>query len=106
MLAFMQDRRGTVLVASLLLIQIVLLGLSMDVLMEISIFCTGPAASHLGLLFGILHWTFLGLALTGLLSLRFNRLRVPYVALVIVAIAALPVQATLVSHDILSCDGP
>lgn len=106
MMMFIHDRRGAVLVAGLLLVQITLLGLSLDAITEISIFCTGPAASRLSPLFGILHLLLSGLLVLGLLSLRLVRLRGPYIGLLIAAMIALPVQATLVFHGILSCDGP
>jgi hypothetical protein len=58
------------------------------------------------MVFGVLHFAFLGLLGVGLVSLRFRKLRLPYVVLVIAALAMLPVQASLVSHGALGCDGP
>ena len=100
-------RVGTALVVLLLIVQLVLLWLSTQdgALVEISIFCTGPAASRIGLLFGLMHLAFLGLLMAGLLALRFIRLRLPYIGLVAAGLLMLPVQASLVSDGVLTCDG-
>lgn len=49
---------------------------------------------------------FLGLATLGGLSLRLARLRLLYAVLLLLGVAALPLQAKLVSEDGLRCDGP
>ena len=103
--AFAQDRRGAALVAFLLLLQWALLWLSTDAYVQISIFCTGPATSRLSLPFGLLHLLFLALLLLGAVSLAVRRLRLPYIALLCAVLVVLPVQATLVSHGALTCDG-
>ena len=106
MFAFAQDRRGTALVAFLLLVQGVLLWLSMDAYKAISLFCTGPSSSGLSLPFGLLHLVFLALLLLGLMSLFVSRLRLPYIALLTAALLLLSIQPVLVWNGILSCDGP
>jgi len=57
-------------------------------------------------LFSVVHLLFLALLLMGALSVRFRWLRVPYAALLILGLAALPVQANLVSNGQLECDAP
>lgn len=52
----------------------------------------------------MLHLGFVGLFLIGVWSLSLARLRMAYVVLLIIAIAALPVQVMLVSRDVLTCD--
>ena len=101
-------RLGTILVVLLLVAQLVLLWLSMQAgaYAEISVFCTGPVASRLGWLFGLLHLSFLALLLAGLLALRLTRLRLPYISLLAAGLGMLAVQANLVSNGVLSCDGP
>lgn len=106
MFAFLRDRRGTNLITGLLITQMALLWLSLDSVHEISIACAGPASSDLGGLFFVLHLGFVGLFLIGVWSLSLPRLRSWYVALLVVAIAALPVQAMLVSRDVLTCSTP
>jgi hypothetical protein len=108
MLASMNSSRGGVLVAVLLLVQVGLFLLSMDAgaYAKISVFCTGPATSSLGLLFGLLHLLFFGLLLVGAVSLWVTGLRLFYVGLLAVGLLMLPIQATLVANDQLSCDGP
>ena len=108
MLAFINSARGMALVGVLLIVQISLFWLSMDAgaYAKISIFCTGPASSGLGLLFGLLHLLFFGLLLVGLLSLGVTTLRLLYIVLLLVGILMLPLQAILVSNGELSCDGP
>ena len=106
MLALMHGRKGAALVAAFLLTQIGLLCLSMGAFWQISVFCTAPAASPWSLAFGLLHVSLLGLLLVGLLSLHFVRLRLLYIGLVTAALLTLPLQATLVSHRVLWCDGP
>lgn len=104
MSALTHGRIGTALVAILLLIQVALFWLSLDALMQVSVFCTAPASSSWSLAFGIVHILLLALLLIGLLSMRFVRLRLAYIALVIPALLALPVQAAFVSNGSLWCD--
>jgi hypothetical protein len=108
MVGLINGRLGTAVVVLLLVAQLVLLLLSMDAgtFAKISIFCTGPASSRVGLLFGLLHVSFLALLLAGLLALRFTRLRLPYIGLLAAGLGMLTVQADLVSKGVLSCDGP
>ena len=108
MARFITNRGGAILIAAILMIQLALFLLSMDAdaFVKISVFCTGPASSRLGLLFGSLHLFFAMLWLMGLLSLGQARLRLPYIGLVANALALLPIQATYVSRGTLSCDVP
>ena len=106
MAAFIQGRIGVAIVCALLVVQVALLWSSFDAYPQISVFCTGPAASRLGLIFGLLHLLFFGLLLTGFLSLIYVRLRVPYIVLLGAGLIMLPVQARLVSGSVLACDGP
>jgi hypothetical protein len=98
--------RGLVFVAGLLVLQVIVLMASFGPFLEVSIFCTGPSSSTLAGLFGAVHLLFLGLLFVGALSLRFPSLRMGYAALLLVSLAALPVQASLVSHHRLQCDLP
>ena len=108
MIAFINGRRGTAFVAVLLIVQIGLFLLSMDAgaFAKISAFCTGPASSNLGLLFGLLHLLFLALLMVGLISLQVVRLRALYVGILALAMLTLPFQAVLVANEQLTCDGP
>jgi hypothetical protein len=106
MAAFMRSRAGTAAVVALLVLQAALFWLSMDQLMQVSIFCTGGASNPLGLLFGLIHLLFLALLFLGLLSLRVSEFRIWYVGLLAAALLALPAQASLVQHHHLSCDAP
>lgn len=99
-------RRGPLLIAALLALQLLVLLASFGPLMQVSIFCTGPRSSTLAGLFGAIHLLFLGLLLVGALSLRFSSLRVPYVVLLVLGLGALPMQASLVSSGELKCDLP
>ena len=107
MIGRINGRLGTALVVLLLAAQLVLLSLSLDAgaYAKISIFCTGPAGSRLGLLFGLLHLAILGLLPAGFLALRFAELRLPYIALIAPGLLMLPLQANLVSDGVLFCDG-
>ena len=100
----MKGGKGRGIVAAFLVLQVVLFYLSMDELMQISFFCTGPASNPLGLLFGLIHLLFLGLLLFGLLSLGVSEFRVPYIGLLAAALLTLPVQAWLVERQQLTCD--
>lgn len=99
-------RRGLLLIAALLALQLLLLLASFGPLLKISIFCTGPLTNPLAEVFGVVHLIFLGLLLVGALSMRLPSLRVPYAALLVLSLAALPLQASLVSDGQLKCDLP
>ena len=94
------------MVAFLLLVQLAVLSISVNGYEQVSVFCTGPASSKLGWLFGGLHFLFLALLAVGPLSFAFLKLRAPYAGILIAALLMLPVQASLVQHRVLSCDGP
>jgi hypothetical protein len=99
-------RRGLLLVAALLAVQLGVLVASFGPWLQVSIFCTGPRSSTLAGLFGAVHMLFAGLLLVGALSVRFPSLRLPYAALLVVGLTALPMQASLVSNGQLKCDLP
>jgi hypothetical protein len=108
MARFINDRGGAVLVTALLILQLALFLLSMDAgaYAKISVFCTGPASSRLGLLFGLLHLLFVVLWLVGLLSLQLTRLRMIYVGLLAASLGMLAVQAVFVFEGTLTSDSP
>lgn len=99
-------RRGALLIVALLALQLLLLLASFGPLLEVSVFCAGPSSSTVAGLFGAVHLLFLGLLLLGALSFRFTSLRMPYAALLLLGLAALPMQASLVSNGQLKCDPP
>jgi hypothetical protein len=99
-------RHGRLIVAALLIFQLFLLWLSLGPLDRASVFCTGPSSSALAGVFGGLHLLFLALAVLGVISLRIAQLRLIYAVLLVLGIAALPVQSKLVSEGQLRCDGP
>jgi hypothetical protein len=99
-------KHGRLIVAALLALQLSLLWLSLGPLGQASVFCTGPNSSPLAGAFGGLHLLFLALAVLGLVSLRIARLRLLYAVLLVIGVAALPLQAKLVSEGLLTCDGP
>jgi hypothetical protein len=92
-------------VTVLLVLQVALLMLSFDALWMIFIFCTATNVPWLGN-FGLIHFAYLGLLVLGFASLWWRRGRLIYIALVSVALLALPAQAWMVRHDFLYCDGP
>ena len=102
----MRGRLGAALVGLFLLAQLGVLWLSVSGYEQFSIFCTGPASSHLGWLFGGLHLLFLALLLLGLVSMKAVRLRTVYLAALTAALVTLPVQGTFVHRGVLSCDAP
>ena len=106
MSTFFHGRLGAALVGLFLLVQLAGLSISVSGYEQVSLFCTGPAASKLGWLFGGLHLLFLALLMCGALSFVFPRLRLPYVVILCAALAVLPVQASLVHQRVLSCDAP
>lgn len=104
----MDDERGDwtrVAVGILLIAQVVLFLVSISSFMAISVFCsvtTGGAPP----LITIVHFTYLGLFLFGVASLFFWRLgRKIYIAAIIVALMALPVQLWMLDSGYLRCDG-
>ena len=98
--------RGLIVVAALLFTQLVVLFLSLGPLVSSSVFCTGPSASSIAGLFGVVHLLFSALLALGALSIRFEVLRLPYAVLLLIGLSALPVQAHLVSTGRLQCDLP
>lgn len=99
-------RRGPLLISGLLALQLLLLLASFGPLLQVSIFCAGPRSSTLAGVFGVVHLLLLGLLIVGALSLRFSSLRLPYAALLVLGLAALPMQASFVSNGQLKCDLP
>jgi hypothetical protein len=106
MVSILHGRLGAALVAALLLLQLCVAWLSLTTYEQISVFCTGPASSNLGWLFGGLHLLLLGLLVLGLLALRAVQLRALYIVVLTAALALLPIQATLVQRSVISCDSP
>lgn len=98
--------RGAAVVGAMLAVQLVILFESMGPLISISAFCAGPAANPIASIFGAVHLLLLILLALGVCSFRFTSLRLPYAALLLVALCALPVQAHLVSSGQLQCDLP
>ena len=91
----------------MLVLQIMVLTISLDTYGEVSIFCTGPADG--GLLqwtFALLHLLFLVFLAVGIFSLKFRRVRPFYLIILVISLAALPVQAKLVHAGALKCDVP
>jgi hypothetical protein len=98
--------RGLIIVAALCVTQLVVLSFSLGPLLSASIFCTGPNASSIAVLFGVIHLCLLALLGIGVLSIRFEILRLPYAVLLLIGLSALPFQAHLVSTGRLQCDFP
>ncbi|HEU4498422.1 MAG TPA: hypothetical protein VFR60_03710 [Sphingomicrobium sp.] len=105
----MDSERGDwtrVAVGILLIVQVILFLVSVSSFMAISVFCS-VTAGRSPPLFTIIHVTYLGLFLFGVASLFFWRLgRKIYIAAIIVALMALPVQLWLLDSGYLHCDGP
>src|SRR4051812_688938 len=80
----------------MLVFQIMVLIISLDTYGEVSIFCTGPADGLLQWTFALLHLLFLVLLAVGIFSLKLSRVRPFYLIILIISLAALPVQAKLV----------
>lgn len=97
---------GRLIVAALLVLQLSLLWLSLGPFDRASVFCTGPSSSAVATVFGALHLLFLALLVLGAISLRIARLRLLYALLLLLGIAALPLQANLVASGQLHCDAP
>ena len=95
-----------VAVGILLVAQVILVLVSISSFMAISVFCS-VTAGRSPPLFTIIHFTYLGLSLFGAASLFFWRLgRKIYIAAIIVALMALPIQLWLLDSGYLRCDGP
>ena len=104
----MDSERGDwtrVAVGILLVAQVVLFLISVSSFMAISVFCsvtTGGSPPW----FTIIHFIYLGLFLFGIASLFFWHLgRKIYIAAILVALIALPIQLWLLDSGYLRCDG-
>lgn len=95
-----------VAVGILLVVQVILFLVSVSSFMAISVFCS-VTAGRSPPLFTIIHFIYLALFLFGVASLFFWRAgRKIYIAAIIVALMALPVQLWLLDSGYLRCDGP
>ncbi len=92
-------------VIALLVTQVLLFWLSLDAIMAISMFCTVTTGSSPPI-FGFIHLAYLVLFVFGVFSLFWRRARLAYLAAIMVALMALPMQAWLLKNDKLQCDGP
>ena len=105
----MDDNRGDgtrVAVGILLIAQVILFLVSVSSFMAISVFCSVTTGREPPF-FMIIHFIYLGLFLFGLASLFFWQLgRKIYIAAIVVALMALPVQLWLLDSGYLRCDGP
>jgi len=90
----------------MLIIQVVVLAVSMNNYYEMTIFCTGPATGWIQWTFALLHLSFLGLLALGVVSLVWRAARPAYLILIVLGLAGLPIQATLVHSHVLKCDLP
>ena len=90
----------------MLVLQIMVLITSLGNYGEISIFCTGPADGLLPWTFALLHLLFLVLLAAGIFSLKVRWVRPFYLIMLVISLAALPVQAKLVQAGDLKCDAP
>ena len=94
-----------VAVGILLVVQVILFLVSVSAFMSISVFCSITSGGQPAL-FTYIHFTYLGLFLFGVASLFLWRLgRKIYIAAIIVALMALPLQLWLVDSGRLGCDG-
>lgn len=99
------DQRLKVAVWALLGLQLLLLWLSIDAVLAISVFCTGTKSLPLNL-FSLLHFAYAALLLLGVASLLLRAARKPYAIGIVVTLAALPLQYWFVGLGYLYCDGP
>lgn len=93
-----------IVVGILLVVQILLFVVSVSSFMAISVFCsvtTGGTPPF----FTAIHLAYLGLFLFGIFSLFWRAGRKIYIALIILALLALPVQLWLLENGHLRCDG-
>lgn len=93
-------------VVFMLILQVVALWVGLNGYAEITVFCTGPANGWIQWAFALLHLSFLGLFALGIASLIWRRVRPVYLILILLCLAALPVQAILVHAHVLKCDLP
>ncbi len=99
------DQRLKVAVWVLLGLQLLLLWLSIDAVLAISVFCTGTKSLPL-YLFSLLHFAYVALLLLGVASILLRAARKPYAIGIVVTLAALPLQYWFVGLGYLYCDGP
>lgn len=104
--SLLSGSRGSAVVGAALVLQLVVLVVSMGPAVEVSPFCSGTGTDDLATIFGGVHLLLLALLLVGVCSLRFKRVRLSYVLVLLAALATLPVQAHLVSRGQLHCDVP
>jgi len=90
----------------MLVLQMMVLIISLSTYNEVSIFCTGPAHGLLQWMFALLHLLLFILLAVGIFSLKWRRVRPFYLIILVISLAALPVQAKLVHAGALQCDGP
>ena len=98
--------RAKLAVITMLVVQVLVLLIGLDAYYEVTIFCTGPTTSPYSWIFGSLHFAFLGLLGLGIASLRWRNSRPIYLILILVSLAALPMQMKLVHAQVLQCDLP
>ena len=96
--------RSRVAVVVLLAVQVILFLVSVSAFMSISVFCS-VTAGRSPPFFTAIHFAYLGLFLFGIASLFWRPGRKIYIAAIIVALLALPVQLWLLDSGHLSCDG-
>ena len=104
----MDQQRGDwtgVAVGILLVAQVILFLVSVSSFMAISVFCS-VTAGEAPPLFTIIHVAYLGLFLFGVASLFWRPGRKIYIAAIVVALLALPLQLWLLDSGYLRCDGP
>lgn len=98
--------KGAAIIAACLALQVAVLAVASGFLFQMSVFCTGPASSTVGTLFGVVHLLFLIAFLAGAFSLFVSWLRPPYLLFLLAALPALPAQVWLVENRALTCDLP
>lgn len=98
----LQSRRWLGLTLAGLAVQLVLLWISLSYDITLSVFCTGADSAWLRAL-GYVHALYLVLLVVGVATLRVARLRPWYLALLLLALPALPVQAHFVRTGAIYC---
>ena len=96
--------RSRIAVIVLLAVQVILFLVSVNAFMSISIFCS-VTAGRAPPFFTVIHFAYLGLFLLGIASLFWRPCRRIYIAAIVVALLALPVQLWLLDSGHLTCDG-
>ena len=91
--------RSRIAVIVLLAVQVILFLVSVNAFMSISIFCS-VTAGRAPPFFTVIHFAYLGIA-----SLFWRPCRRIYIAAIVVALLALPVQLWLLDSGHLTCDG-